>query len=71
MEPKEKKEQLVNKIHILKEKIKIVDFMKRLELKDLILELRNKLEPLKLRTNRKIVKSAIINTTRELPPVVL
>ena len=49
MEPKEKKEQLVNKIHILKEKIKIVDFMKRLELKDLILELEKEIGTIEIK----------------------
>ena len=35
----EKRNRLVNKINILKENIKNVDFMKRLQLKDEILEL--------------------------------
>ena len=44
----EKRNRLVNKINILKENMKNVDFMKRLQLKDEILELEQEVRKIEI-----------------------
>ena len=44
----EKRNQLVNKINILKENIRNVDFMKRLQLKDEIIELEEEVRKIEI-----------------------
>lgn len=48
MNPSEKRDQLNKKINILKDKIMNVDFMKRLKLKDEILELEQEVRKIEI-----------------------